>query len=347
MDAPIFIVGANRSGTTLLRLILNAHPRIAFPDELIYFDSYLAGVPIERWRDPELSPSAYEDFVDRLLAETRAPLEALDQATLRQEILNGPANFRYPYRCALEAWARHHGKPRWGEKTPGNLFYVDVIHEMFPDAQFLYMVRDPRAGVASMQRVSFFPEDITFNALSRRKHDIEGRALLERHVPTDQRMAIRYEDLVRRPRTTTQSICHFLDEPFQPSMLAFHKKAGRYMKDDAQADYNVAATEPITDDRVDAWKEQLSPRQTAIVEHLCASVMQTWGYGATDHDMALVEHVRVAVKQVYWHFQCWRHRDVRHYTVKHPILARTRKRTRALLNQIACTLPLASSSRRS
>lgn len=63
MKSPIFIVGANRSGTTLLRLILNAHSRIAIPEEVVYFGSFMAGVPIEKWRSPGLSEEAYSDFV--------------------------------------------------------------------------------------------------------------------------------------------------------------------------------------------------------------------------------------------------------------------------------------------
>ena len=184
--SPIFIVGANRSGTTLLRLLLNAYSRIAIPDELIYLDSHLGGAPIEQWRDPALSPEEYEAFVDRFLDDNCQPLTELDHAALKAEILAGRPDLRRPYRLALEDWAHHHGKDRWGEKTPGNLFYADVLLDMFPEAQFLYVVRDPRAGVASMQKVSFFPDDIVFNALSRRKHDTEGRALLEL-APADDR----------------------------------------------------------------------------------------------------------------------------------------------------------------
>jgi hypothetical protein len=331
MDAPIFIVGANRSGTTLLRLLLNAHSRIAIPDELVYLDSFLAGVPIEAWDQPGLSAGEHEAFVDDVLHEQCAPLDELDRDRLKKKILAGPRDFRCPYRCALEAWARHHGKERWGEKTPGNLFYADVLLDMFPEAQFLYVVRDPRAGVASMQKVSFFPDDVVFNALSRRKHDTEGRALLEQHVPSPQRMTVRYEALVREPESTTQSICRFLDEAFEPQMLRFHENAGQYMTEDARRRHNATATRPIMDDRVDAWKEQLTADQSAIVERVCADVLRDFEYTPTGRRPSLAAWGEIAAKRVYWAWQCWRHRHVRHYTVKHPIFARTRSRLRALL----------------
>lgn len=338
MRSPIFIVGANRSGTTLLRLLLNAHSRIAIPDELIYFDAHLAGVPVEQWRNPGLSSEAYEAFVNHFLHEHCRPFDELDKGQLKEEILTGRPDFRRPYRLALEAWARHYGKERWGEKTPGNLFYADVILDMFPEARFLYVVRDPRAGVASMQEVSFFPDDLIFNALSRRKHDTKGRALLERHVPSAQRMTVRYEDLVREPAPKTRSICHFLEEPFEPQMLQFHEGADRYMKDEATQSYNTTATQPITDDRIDAWKRRLTPDQVAIVEHVCADVMRAFDYAPTGRRPSLAARGEILAKRAYWAWQCWRHRDVRHYTVKYPLFARTRSRAEKLLRRVSVPL---------
>jgi hypothetical protein len=328
VEPPVFIVGANRSGTTLLRLILNAHPRIAVPDEIIYFGSYLAGVPVEHWREPNLSATAYERFVDRFLESNCAALNELDKDALKDEILAGRRDFRRPYRCVLEAWARHYGKDRWGEKTPGNLFYADIILDMFPDAQFLYMVRDPRAGVASMQRVSFFPNDVVFNALSRRKHDINGRALLKRNVPISQRRTVRYEDLVRDPEGQMRAICEFLGEDFRPQMLHFHEGADAYMKNAAEQRYNETATHPITDDRVDAWKSSLTTDQIAAVESICAPVMRHFEYPPEARRPSLSRRAEMLLKRGYWRYQCWRHRDVRHFTVKFPLLARTRSRLR-------------------
>jgi hypothetical protein len=331
VDPPIFIVGANRSGTTLVRLILNAHSRIAIPDELIYFDSYLASVPIEAWRAPDLSEATYSAFVEDFLDRASASLPGLDPAVLTSRILEGAPNFKRPYQLVLDAWARHHGKPRWGEKTPGNLFYADILYDMFPKARFIYVVRDPRAGVASMQRVSFLPDDVVFNVLSRRKHDTTGRATLERHVPAPRRMTVRYEDLVRDPAAVVRTLCDFIGEDFEPSMLHFHRDADDYMKAEAARDYNAAATAPISASKIAAWKDRLTTDEVAIVEHLCRDVMRRFGYRAVTPGPRPADRVQMAIKTLYWRVQCWRHRDLRHYTVKHPMLARTRHRIRRLL----------------
>jgi hypothetical protein len=335
MSAPIFIVGANRSGTTLLRLILNAHSRIAIPDELIYFDSYLAGVPIEQWRHPDLDAEAYAAFVDHFLTETCIPLDGLDFTALRARILSdGPHDFRRPYQCALEAWAQHHGKTRWGEKTPGNLFFADIIHDMFPDAQFIYMVRDPRAGVASMQNVSFFPQDVVFNALSRRKHATDGRALLLRHVPDEQRMTLRYEDLVRDPEHTVRTVCNYLDEPFEPGMLHFHREADRYMNDEAASAYNASATRPISDEHIDRWRDRLDADEIALVETVCREEIRAFDYPVTDEALPWSRRLELAIKKAYWAWQTWRHRDNRLYMVKSPMFARSRSRLRRVWNRL-------------
>lgn len=342
MDSPIFIVGANRSGTTLLRLILNAHPRVGIPDELVYFDTTLAGVSIHEWNRPGLGPSEFETFVESFLQERAEIFDALDRASLKAEILDGAADLRRPYQISLRAWAEHHGKNRWGEKTPGNLFYADVIREMFPDARFVYVARDPRAGVASMQSVSFFPNDVVFNALSRRKHDIAGRDFFRSQVPAAQRTTLRYEDLVRQPERVVRSLCEFLGEAYHPEMLHFHRQATKYMRDAAEEGHNATATKPITTDRLDAWMDEMAEEDIAAVESLCDEVFRRFGYTPSGYALSFSRRAVIRLKRMYWMLQCWRHRNVRQYTVKDPVLARTRNRIDALHEWFRRRLQVAS-----
>lgn len=326
-NSPIFIVGANRSGTTLLRLILNAHSQLAIPEEIIYFGSTMAGVPIEKWRNPGLSEPAYKAFISKFVDESCSVLDGIDQEGIKQEILESDArDFCHPYRTVLESWAQLHGKQRWGEKTPGNLFYADILLEMFPDARFIHIVRDPRAGVSSMMKTTFFPKDIAFNAMSRRKFMTKGREILEKAVPASQRLLLRYEDIVKAPEPTVQAICSFINVSFEPAMLSFYKDSSRYMKAEAANSFNSAATKPISEDMLDKWKKNLTPAEVSMIERVCYDQMRAFGYEMAGTGLSFRQYIELLVKEIYWKMQEQQHRKVRHFTVKSKMFARFKRR---------------------
>jgi hypothetical protein len=329
--APIFIVGANRSGTTLLRLMLNAHSRLAVPEELRYFRSDYAGTSIDTWRSPNLSSAAYETIVRDFVTEATTLHPELNGPTLLDRILNGGAHdLRRPYQVVLDAWATLHGKVRWGEKTPGNLFYVDVLCEMFPNAYFLYVVRDPRAGVASMLKTDFFPNDVVFNAMSRRKHFEVGERLLREHVAPDHWMSIRYEDLTAAPEATLHRVCALIGEQYEPAMLRFHRTAEAYMTEKAATSFNASAKRPVTTAKINAWHGELSEQDAALIEAICAKEMGAYGYAPVAPKMSFGARLELLFKTAYWLLQSLRNRHIRDYTVKHAAFARLRSRLRQL-----------------
>lgn len=335
---PIFIVGANRSGTTLLRLMLNAHSQIAIPEEMLYFRSHYASARIEDWRNPSLSEADYEEIVQTFVSHAAKLHPELEARTLSQRILENPRrDLRHPFASVLSEWAKSHGKKRWGEKTPGNLFYVDVISTMFPDSYFIYVVRDPRAGVASMVKANFFPQDIILNALTRRKHDRVGLKLLREHIPQNQWLVTRYEDIVQYPERELNRICDMIGERYEPGMLEYYDSATRYMKAEASQSFNAAATKPVMTSKISRWRTQLTPFQIAAVEHTCKEEMRRYSYEPLYPALSIWENVQlrtnIAMRVAYWHWQMWRHQDVRHYTVKHEMFARARSRATSLLSQ--------------
>jgi hypothetical protein len=330
MTAPIFIVGANRSGTTLLRLLLNAHSQVAIPDEINYFYSFDWSVSYTRWAAPTLSPAAFASFVDRFLAENESKVPGLDLTALRAEMLDGPVDLRRPYQLLLERWAAAHGKTRWGEKTPGNIYHANLLIDMFPEAQFVHVVRDPRGGVASMKRVSFFPDDAVLNALNRHKVMTHGRAHFRRIVPADQRVEIRYEDLVTAPRETLRTLCSFLRLPYEEEMLRFHVDAERFMTPAAASSFNETATRPISEAHAHKWQSLLTDDEIASVEAVCADEMAEFGYERRHPPLSWAGTLNFAVKWCYWHVQRWRHRQDVHFSVVTPMFQRSRTRLRAL-----------------
>lgn len=300
-NAPIFIVGVNRSGTTLLRLILNAHPRIAIPEEMEFFNPWMAA----HWRDAAPDREAFRART-RWYLRTKLPehaFEGVDLTTLEAAIVDrAPAyDWRALYAGALKWWASCHGKARWGEKTPGNLFYVDTLQAMFPDAQFIHLVRDPRPGVQSMQKASFFGDDPVINALNRRKYLREGLRR-DATMPSDQWMRIRYEDLLTDPGATVRSLCAFLGEAFAPPMLTYHEDAEQYMSKAAATDFNRAARRPIDPSRATAWKDSLSPSDAAAIDAICRSQMDALGYAPSGHSPSLLGRAELIAKSLFWRY---------------------------------------------
>ena len=283
MTRPVFILGASRSGTTMLRLMLNAHPSVAVPGEQNYFDAL--PTPVPDWRAPGWSPRRYEAFVDAYLDRKLATLPGLDRAAIRSVILapDQPRTLRAPYQLTLDAWAHGQGKPRWGEKTPNNFFYVDLIYEMFPEARFLHIVRDPRAVVYSMNRFARCGDDTVLNAANWREFIDRGARLLESSVPADQRLTITYEALTADPTGHAKTICAFLGEPFLPAMLDFYKTADTYMHPVYRTiGGDKTVTRPVTDRSArPKWVEGLTTDQVAIVESVCAEGMRRYGYEPT------------------------------------------------------------------
>ena len=325
MHAPLFIVGANRSGTTLLRLLLNAHSQVAIPDEINYFYSF-RHANYYRWEAPGLSAGQFEAFVDDFLRSNRPVTPELDLDALRTDILGGPVDLRRPYKLLLEAWARHHGKARWGEKTPGNVYNAHYIVAMFPDAHFIQIVRDPRAVVHSMQKTSFFPDDVVFNAYNLRKSLAEGRSHFETTVPPAQRLTIRYEDLVQAPVPTLRRVCSFAGLEYEDQMLTFHQDASQYMTEAAASSFNAAATRPISANRTDAWRHRLSAAEVTMIEHIHEAFMAEFRYEPRDGRLPPWRWAELGVKGSYWQYHRWRNRRVPQYVLQHKPFGALRRR---------------------
>jgi hypothetical protein len=326
-DAPFFIVGANRSGTTLLRLMLNAHSRLGVPEEMGYLNARIGGVPLARWQAPGWTEAGWSAFVRTFVTDSCRHLDGLRPEVLEREIARGERTLRQPYATALAAWARHHGKARWGEKTPGNLFYADVLHAWFPEARFVEIVRDPRAGVASLVRAPFCVDDAATNALNWHKHLTAGRARLRR-VPAWARMTVRYEDLVADPTRELVRICSFLGEGFEPAMLGFHAEARAHMKPEAAAGYNAAATRPVTRTSVERWRQELTRHDQQVVERVCRAEMEALGYRRESEPLGPRRAAALAALSAYWHLQNLRNRARPHWTLQHAPFARPVGRAR-------------------
>jgi hypothetical protein len=320
VDEPFFIVGASRSGTTLMRLVLNSHPDLAVPGETHYFLHVY-----ERYAGTGEWTKAVEEFLTLCEDRLRPPV---DLSEVRANLLSmTEPDFRALLTLPLDLWAAHEGKPRWGEKTPEHLFCCDQIVKFFPGASFIELIRDPRAVVASMGRSKWKSSDSTRNALYWQYVATTGHERLNHAVAPGKRISVRYEDLVTYPEPTLRSVCELLEVDWDPSILSFHEQTSTYLPAD-RAEDDPRLRQPFEAD-LHGWRNLLTPRQIAITEAICAREMATFGYQREGRNLTRSERAEIVYKQGY---VTWKHRQQRHkhfHVVTAPPFGRVRRAVQA------------------
>ena len=263
---PFFIVGSARSGTTLLRLMLNAHPEIAVPPESRF---------IAEFHDGRAEVDA-DAFLARLETHDRFQLWDLPIEAVRTEL--GPDQ-SVPFRTAVEApylaWMHVNNKARWGDKTPRYIESIPLLNELWPDARFVHLVRDGRNVALSYADVPFGPKTVAKAAdlWARRVRAglSSGRALAEGRY-----LEMRYEDLVDDTEERVKRLCDFLETHVDPAMLDATARARGAIKK-RSARYNPHITEePTTGIR--EWQTQMSDRQVEVFEAVGGDVLTQLGY---------------------------------------------------------------------
>jgi hypothetical protein len=197
---PIFIIGSPRSGTTLMRSIVDAHPNIFCP-------TWETGLFVH------LGAMLNGDLLKVMRQEgDRFPLS-------RVELIDWA---RQAATQLLERFGARSGKARWAEKTPAHVHHVDLIREVFPDVQFVHMIRNGYDVVKSLQNMPWAPRRIRWSTQTWVASVRAGREAGAR-LPGGCYTEVRYEELIRQPRETLERLCNYLGEPFAPQMLAFHE----------------------------------------------------------------------------------------------------------------------------
>lgn len=250
MPRPVFVLGTQRSGTTLLRLILDTHEHVAIGHETGFMRALklTKSIPDYRYGDGWYRRYGVDD--DEMHARLR--------------------DF---YAGIFEQHARAQGKRRWGEKTPLNLFHVADIAAVFPDAQFLGIVRHPGAVVASLLRWRFdVDRAVSYWVTANRRL----RRAAAKHGP--QRVHVcRYEDLLLQPEQTLRAVSAFLDEPWSDNLLRHHEvHAARGI---GTVEGGTRSDRPLDASRLDDWRTTLADEQRArLHDPRVRSLLRCFGY---------------------------------------------------------------------
>ena len=202
-----FIIAPPRSGTTLLRYILNSHSKIAAPPETELFTPLLSALDDERIINCMWNLGFHRDALAKTLGDC--------------------------CRSFLEAYAMSKGKSFWIEKTPSYISILPKLSEAFRDAKFLMLYRHPFDIVRSAMDMDFakvlpeiaayrpyFSSDFaTYCAYVSDQHEAMLR-FQQKH--TGVTLELRYEHITIDPERELKKICEFLGLKFEPKMIDFH-----------------------------------------------------------------------------------------------------------------------------
>ncbi|QXJ24093.1 sulfotransferase [Actinomadura graeca] len=309
-DRPIFVLGCPRSGMALLRLMLDAHHRIAMPaDTRFLLPAYTARCEFGDLRVRENRHALAEWIIGR--RETRFRTLGLDPAEVIEEIVAGPPTLGSALALVFRAHARRHGKPRWGDARPSYSRHVGPLLRMFPDAQFVHLIRDGRDCVASLEEAPWYRQDVHHAIAAWREAIDTGRRLAAR-LDYDAYYEIQYERLVADPADELIRLCGFLGEEFDPAMTRPEDLAGQTVPDRADdhrrvlddrvrpagdharpagdharpagdhartaGDHARTADGPITSSRVGAWAQRLDPWEISLAEAAFGGRLAEYGY---------------------------------------------------------------------
>ncbi|MDQ1603670.1 MAG: hypothetical protein QOE01_1515, partial [Actinomycetota bacterium] len=222
-NRPIFVFGCPRSGTTMLSLMLHAHPRIAMPPETRFLlSTYRArrtfGDLTVRDNRRQLALSIITDRATKFRGL------GVPRRTVRRQIAIGPPTVGSAVGTVFRAYAEAHGKRRWGDKFPTYYRNVDAIRAMFPNAQFIHLIRDGRDCAASLKRMPWWQRDGkgVIDAIALWCEAIDRGRRAQAQLPDESYFELHYERLVTDPTTELKALCDFLGETFDPSMLDSH-----------------------------------------------------------------------------------------------------------------------------
>jgi Sulfotransferase family len=282
------IVGSPRSGTTLLRLMLDSHPELAIPPETSFLT---LGLKL-RGRGDKLREKFFRMIVNYPEPAPSWPDFEVPEEDFRAALMEvSPFNVPEGYRAFYRLYAARFGKSRWGDKTPLYCLHLDTVRRTLPEARFIHVIRDGRDAALSLRRMWFSPgREIETQAAYWRKCVLAARrAGLKR----PDYLEVRYEDLILNARETLERICAHVSLDYDDAMLSYYTRAparlrehkGRSRPDgttlftqEQRLRQQERTTEPPDPACVFAWKRTMSADERRRFQRVAGGLLEDLGY---------------------------------------------------------------------
>ena len=255
IERPIFICGSGRSGTTLLAMILDSHPNMVSGPEIkgVQFITTLYGI--------------FSEKIHKNLAEYN-----FHDSDMK-------VSFR---RFISSLFTKRNISGRVVEQTPLNINSMSELIAIFPDAQFLHIIRDGRDVVSSLIKRKWIdgmtgkPFEATesieraaifWNNIMKNAKDVSHRALNKSNY-----LEFKYEDLINSQEETIRYVLDFLGEPFDNTILDYHKHEHSFGPSTDKPQTGIYKT------ALGRWKNEFSPEDAQLFDLIAGQMLIELGY---------------------------------------------------------------------
>ena len=291
---PIFIVGAPRSGTTLLAAMLGAHSHMSSGPETRFFH-FIAKADID-----QLLVSWPENAIDFLFSVVLInPIPdhyGISRSEIRSYLEGQTPSVQAILSSLTEQYMRKEGKQRWAEKSPENTIQLDLIRQYFPSSPVIRILRDPRDVALSMIKTndSWSPPDIPEALILWRKFDERSATFF---LEDENCYTINYENLILSPELELTNLCSFIGEEFEHQMLDTSRSASNVVTE--KETWKRLVYKPVDKTRIGVWKKEFSAEQKRVAEALvgdrCIAYEYEWSekFDSTAVVFPSIEHLLI------------------------------------------------------
>lgn len=297
-DLPLFfIVGRGRSGSTLFRLLFDAHPGVMIPPESRFVQFlYYKFASNKKWT-AETAKRAISD-----LEQGFEPLR-LNRDQLQEQIESYASDLTFERVCKLiylntRSEFNKDEVSLLGDKNPRYTFFIPQLLKLFPEAKFIHLVRDYRDNIVSVQRAGKLIKESGNTYFSMGRWLLYNRYVLKyQEKYPDQFCRVQFEELIRDPEVVMRKLCAFLDLEYHPEVLDYHKGMGKYYGEEGFSALHQSLQTPFDLSKIGEWELELPPRKAIRCEVLGGSFAETIGY-PPKFNVSLLR--RISIKLVFY-----------------------------------------------
>ncbi len=288
---PFFVIGNPRSGTSLLRLMLNSHPQICIPPECGFIEWWHE--KYSGWKKSNASNrKKVDEYVNDVLSSKKMETWYIKKEELKNNILfYKPEN--YADLCAIVCltFAQLKNKPglkRWGDKNNYYIQKIDTLRTIFKDSQFILIIRDGRDVACSYRNIQkletasvykpklpYKIDEIAFEWLTNNQHVLAFFEIL----PSRQKYILKYEKLITDAESELKKICSFLEINFNKEMLDYflHNKKNREEPLEL-LDWKKKTLEEPDEKNAGKYKKELTAEEIKMFDSIAAPLLRQFEY---------------------------------------------------------------------